>query len=328
MTVTPDALDEFNPLIHDDGDGTPKAAADVQNAAFTSLTAPTMSEPRNRSLAPPPPRHPAARPPSPNLHPRPNNLNTPPPPIHPSQPPLPSRPPPSPQPDARPDYSGPEPIPFQVAPPLDVSYTPHVQRQPPPVLPDRPGNPRSFSDNVVASTPNLDVKPAGNSISPELPPPVSRTSSYNSITGSPAIPPPLHHARKERSNTLDSAYEATLSEKELRDLYDDEEIDRFLRLFSAVGSSSLCCRRIDSSSPQRVNEVKLNDGGQSTANADFSAATGGIAVEDPEDNDDKDWVSLKGVDENLGLPHDGGQPQTISEQIAQVSAARPHSANS
>ena len=27
----------------------------------------------------------------------------------------------------------------------------------------------------------------------------------------------------------------TLSEKELRDLYDDEEIDRFLRLFSAVG---------------------------------------------------------------------------------------------
>jgi len=77
-----------------------------------------------------------------------------------------------------------------------------------------------------------------------------------------------------------------------------------------------------------VNEVKLNDGSQFTANVEFSAAADGIVVEDPEDNDDKDWVSLKEVDENLGLPHDGNQPQTISEQIAQVSATGPHSADS
>jgi hypothetical protein len=46
---------------------------------------------------------------------------------------------------------------------------------------------------------------------------------------------PVQHARRAGSLDSDSAYETTLSEKELRDLYDDEEIDRFLRLFSAVG---------------------------------------------------------------------------------------------
>ena len=74
-----------------------------------------------------------------------------------------------------------------------------------------------------------------------------------------------------------------------------------------------------------MNEVKLNDGSQSTVNVEFSAATNGIVVEDPEDNDDKDWVSLNGAGENLGLPHDGNQPQTISEQIAQVSISNTYS---
>ena len=68
-----------------------------------------------------------------------------------------------------------------------------------------------------------------------------------------------------------------------------------------------------------MNEVKLNDGGQSTTNMEFSATADGIVVEDPEDNDGKDWASLNEIGENLGLPHDGDQPQTISEQIAQVS---------
>ena len=68
-----------------------------------------------------------------------------------------------------------------------------------------------------------------------------------------------------------------------------------------------------------MNEVKLNDGGQSTTNMEFSATADGIVVEDPEDNDDKDWASLNEIGENLGLPHDDDQPQTISEQIAQVS---------
>jgi hypothetical protein len=204
-----------------------------------------MSEIRNRAFPPPPPRHPTARPPSPNSYARSSGLNAPPPPVHPSHPPLPPRPPPSPRPDVRLDNPGPE---SQVASPLDVHYTPVIQRLPPPVPPNRPGNPRSLSENVVASTPSIEVEPAGPpkhpSISPELPPPVSRRSSFNSITGSTATapsPPPVHHARNARSFTTDSAYEDTLSEKELRDLYDDEEIDRFLRLFSAVGCSSLYC---------------------------------------------------------------------------------------
>jgi len=67
-----------------------------------------------------------------------------------------------------------------------------------------------------------------------------------------------------------------------------------------------------------VNEVKLDDSSQSTANVEFSAA--GIVVDDPEDNDDKDWVSLNEIGENLGLPHDVNLPRTISERIAQVSA--------
>jgi len=51
---------------------------------------------------------------------------------------------------------------------------------------------------------------------------------------------------------------------------------------------------------------------------EFSAAADGIVVEGPDDIDDKDWVSLNGAGEGLGLPHDCDQPQTISEQIAQV----------
>ena len=60
-----------------------------------------------------------------------------------------------------------------------------------------------------------------------------------------------------------------------------------------------------------MNEVKLHDDGQGVE------AT--IVAEDPEDNDDKDWVSLNELGENIGLPHDGKRPQTISGQIAQVS---------
>lgn len=74
---------------------------------------------------------------------------------------------------------------------------------------------------------------------------------------------------------------------------------------------------------QHVKEVKLNDGSLYNANIEFSAAADGVVVEDPEDNDDRDWVSLSGAGENLGLPHDGNQPQTMSEQIAQVSISGP-----
>lgn len=63
-----------------------------------------------------------------------------------------------------------------------------------------------------------------------------------------------------------------------------------------------------------MNEVELNDGSQSTANVGFSTV-----VDDTEDNDDKDWVSLNEAGGNLGLLHDDNQPQTISEQIVQVS---------
>lgn len=208
-----------------------------------------MSELRNRTFPPPPPpRHPAARPPSPNSHVRPSNLNAPPP-VHPPPPSLPPRPPPSPRPDSRSEYFSREPIPSQGSSPSDVPHTSVIQGPSPPVPPNRPSNPLSSSENIVRSTSSVDVEPVGATIPPpkhpsELPPPVSPSSSFNSITGSPAIappPPPVHHARKERSLTADSAHEDSLSEKELRDLYNDEEIDRFLRLFSAVGRPSLCC---------------------------------------------------------------------------------------
>lgn len=209
-----------------------------------------MSELRNRTLVPPPPRHPAARPPSPGAHTR-SSFNAPPPPVHPLHPSLPPRPQPSPRPGARSDYFSPEPAPPQVNPSLDTPHSPAIQRLPPPIPPNRPSNPRSFSENVVGSTSSVDVKPVWTTvpppkrpiIPPELPPPVSRETFFNSITEphvmAPSPPPPLHHATRARSLTADSAYEATLSEKELRDLYDDEEIDRFLRLFSAVRYSSL-----------------------------------------------------------------------------------------
>lgn len=193
-----------------------------------------MSELRNRTL-PPPPRHPISTPPSPGFQPRSSVLNAQPPPTHPSH--APSRPPPSPRQNARLEYFGPEPIPSQVAAPLDAPPTPPIQRLPPPVPTNRPGNPDSLSEDLVASTSSVNAKPVG---SPELPQPAPRSSSPNSIANSSTIPPPSHHARKARSLTSDSAYETTLSEKELRDLYDDEEIDRFLRFFSTVRYSNVC----------------------------------------------------------------------------------------
>ena len=69
-----------------------------------------------------------------------------------------------------------------------------------------------------------------------------------------------------------------------------------------------------------MNEVTLGDASQSNGNVELSAATSGIVTEDHDEYDDKDWVSLNELGENLGLPHEGKPPQTISEQIAQVSA--------
>lgn len=285
-----------------------------------------MSELRNRTLVPPPPRHPGARPPSPHTQPRSNTLNVPPPPVHPSHPSLPPRPPPSPQQDARLEYFSSESVPSQAAT-FGVPRTPPVQIAPPPVPANRPGNPRSTSGGSAISVSSVDVKsiespvlpPKHPGVPPEFPPPISRTNSLSSITGPSAIPPPVHHARQDRSLTLDSAHEATLSEQELRDLYDDEEIDRFIRLFSAVGCSTVYYWLTGSSCPQYVKEVKLDDGGQSTAKPEFTATVDSIVLEDAEDNDDKDWVSLNDAGQSLGLPHDSGQPQTICEQIAQVS---------
>lgn len=42
--------------------------------------------------------------------------------------------------------------------------------------------------------------------------------------------------KPDRTETMGSTFEKSLSESELRELYNDEEIDRFLRLFSAVSS--------------------------------------------------------------------------------------------
>lgn len=229
----------FDLLIHDFHEtgrlGTANEETRDRDATSPSLL--TMPELRNRTLAPPPPRHPAVRPPSPNPQPFSNILNIPPPPVHPLHPSLPPRPPPSPRQDARLEHFGPEPTPPQ-ATSLDTHHIPHTQTPPPPIPLNLPGDPPSFSENVVASTSNTDVEPIEpldsppqhRSISPEVPLPTSPASSINSIT-------PVRHATEAGSSTLDPAYEATLSENGLRDLYDDEEIDRFLRFFSIVRCS-------------------------------------------------------------------------------------------
>ena len=69
-----------------------------------------------------------------------------------------------------------------------------------------------------------------------------------------------------------------------------------------------------------MNEVKLDNGGQPNGKVEFSATVDGTIAEDPDDNDDKDWMPLNELGENLGVPHDGKPPRTISEQIVQVSA--------
>lgn len=69
-----------------------------------------------------------------------------------------------------------------------------------------------------------------------------------------------------------------------------------------------------------MNEVKLHDGGQSAVDVELTAAKDGAVIEGPDDNDDKDWVPMTDSGKSLGLPHNDSKPQTISEQIAQVSA--------
>lgn len=200
-----------------------------------------MSDPR-KTLAPPPPRHPAVRPPSPNFLPYPN-ISSAPPPLHPSHPPLPPRPPPSLRPDIGLEYSGSGPTPSRIQATLDVPGTPHVQASPSLILQDSP----VFGD-AITPTSSADIRPTGSpppppehsNTSPELLLPVSRKGSFSSITNPATIPPPIHHARKARSFSSDLSFECTLSEEDLRDLYDDEEIDRFLRLFSNVGRSFAC----------------------------------------------------------------------------------------
>ena len=66
-----------------------------------------------------------------------------------------------------------------------------------------------------------------------------------------------------------------------------------------------------------MNEVKLVDDDQSATNIEFAAA-GDDIFEDPEENDDRDWVSSEEVGQSFGRPHDNSQPQTMCEQIAQV----------
>ena len=68
----------------------------------------------------------------------------------------------------------------------------------------------------------------------------------------------------------------------------------------------------------------MNDDGKPSANVEFSATSDAIVVEDLEDSDDRNLESLNVLGESLGLPHDGNQPQTISERIAQV-RAKPYS---
>lgn len=68
-----------------------------------------------------------------------------------------------------------------------------------------------------------------------------------------------------------------------------------------------------------MNEVKLNDGDRTTVNVEFTAVADGPTVGD---NDDKDWVPLTDASESVGLSHDDSKPQTVSEQIAQVSVTQ------
>lgn len=96
----------------------------------------------------------------------------------------------------------------------------------------------------------------------------------------------LEEHRPSSSFESSYSYEKSLSEKELRDLYDDEEIDRFLRLFST-----------------HVTEVTL----QRNSEANIELHTDSEAIIEKQDaTEDNEGASVKSVNRNLCL----------SEQIA------------
>ncbi|KAJ7293566.1 hypothetical protein C8J57DRAFT_1269369 [Mycena rebaudengoi] len=109
----------------------------------------------------------------------------------------------------------------------------------------------------------------------------------------PSIPPPEPTAEE----TLDSSeFEGELSEKELRELYDDEEIDRFLSLFSAY-----------------VTEVYLPDDTQTSLNR---GATTNLASLSPTESEGSDWATIDGSEFSRPSSPLSTVTRGLSEEIA------------
>lgn len=122
----------------------------------------------------------------------------------------------------------------------------HPSRRPSPATPPRfvaPPARNLEAEHPVASAPQLSAN------SPPTPPlpPRPELPHTQSMPGSVDPLADDDSSSDDGGITIDEPLEEVeLSEGRLRELYDEEEIDRFLHLFSAVSYSSLSCHRCSS----------------------------------------------------------------------------------
>jgi hypothetical protein len=153
---------------------------------------------------------------------------------------------PSPQPSQprlppRPAYYLPVPDDEIIGDKLQEGFCSQPQPSPPP---KHPSHPRQSAESTISTScqsallkrsPVINESAASDFIlHPQLhPPDVSRVDQVNVSMSQHTLEQRVRSSSFESS----SSYEKSLSEQELRDLYDDEEVDRFLRFFSAVSCS-------------------------------------------------------------------------------------------
>lgn len=147
----------------------------------------------------------------------------------------------------------------------------------------------------------------------------SSTSSQSpeSVPSSPEFTRRSDQADPSDTATAAPILDQELSEQQLRQRYENEEIERFLHLFSAVRAIYLCYILIVAHFKQYVTEVRLPE-------APIERKQG-VPNSSPKVNDEGDivdyegWMSVGALEEKLDTEVSVNPPaQCISEKIAYV----------
>ena len=205
---------------------------------------------------------------------------------------------------------------------LAPTSLPPLSQQPellsPPALPPRP-SPTASPTISSSSSPFLNVP------SPRLPPRPDASSSsltldtdLDSDSDSEsfvAVPTPVQGSAVSAESLLIPKDEEGLSEVQLRELYDDEEIERFLHLFSTVRAQASYRGGLGLIRQQYVREVRVVDQDAAASQAHLAHAASASTPS---------LVQSAAGGSNSGVPRPPSEwDDTISQRIALVSSLVP-----